>query len=124
MKLDRREIGFEKPHILNDQRVNARVPGVPGELRRGFNLFIPENGVESHHDAAAEAVRRFTEPRNILKAVPGRGPADIDSVRAVAESLDTDVRVLRGREEFQCLRIMWHVALKISEIRRGEAPVT
>ena len=69
MQLDGRQINFQQPHVLNDQRIDAGIKELPGQLAGGFQLVIAQDRIKRDEDAAIEAVRILGQPGNVLHGV-------------------------------------------------------
>ena len=45
MQLDRRQVEFEQAHVLQDQRIDAGIVGLPGDAPRLLEFVVAKNGV-------------------------------------------------------------------------------
>jgi hypothetical protein len=110
MQLDRRQVDFQQAHVLDDERVHTGVIELPGQLARGLQLVVAQDGVQRDKDAALEPVRVFDQPGDVLHAVVGAGagaegrPADVDGVGTVVDGFDADLGVARGGQQFKLVR--------------------
>ena len=104
MQVDRRQVELQQAHVLDDQRVDAGVPAVVGELARRRQLVVAQDGVEGDVDAGVELVRERDEFGDVLHRIArlvagaeGRA-ADVHRVGAVQDGFAADRRRLRRRQ--------------------------
>jgi hypothetical protein len=61
MQLDRRQVDFQQPHVLHDQRIDARLVQLPDLLPRQLEFDVVHDRVHRHEDAGAVAVRELDQ---------------------------------------------------------------
>ena len=107
MQLDGRQVQFQQAHVLNNQGIHAGFVELPGLAPRRFQFVIPQDGVHRHEDAGPEAMGVLSQARNfcyrvarLVAGAHGRA-ANVDGVRAMVDSLDADIGISGGGEQFQ-----------------------
>ncbi len=103
VQLDGGQVDFEQAHVLDDERVRARLVHLPGHLARGLQLIVAQDGVERDENAAVEAVGVLHQALNVSDVIARAGPrakgraADVDGIGAVVDGFDANVCVARRR---------------------------
>jgi len=106
VQLNRRQVQFQQPHVLDDERIHTCVVQLADELAGRFQFVVAQDGVDRHKNAAVEAVRVFDQPGNVLHRVvgtaarPEAGAADVHRIGAVVDGLDADVGGAGRGEQF------------------------
>lgn len=106
MELQRRHVKLEQPHVLHDQRIDARIVKLPRQLARLFDLGVVEDGVEGNEDLCVKAMRKLDKPRNVRNRIRRPGtrtesrPADIHGIGPMLDGLDADIGIPCRRKEF------------------------
>ncbi|MNZ56241.1 hypothetical protein D3C78_741850 [compost metagenome] len=96
VQFNRRNIQLKHAHILNDQRVDARLIQIGNQALGGFQFIIMKNGVQGHEHFCTKTVGKRHQLRNILQAIAGvmasakARAADIDRVRTVKNRFTGD----------------------------------
>ncbi len=107
VKLDGRQVEFEQPHVLHDERVHPGVVELPDQLARRFQLSVEQDGVGGDEDFGVIAVRVRHQARNVHHRVVRRRAcaegraADIHRVCAVVDGFDAEVGGLRRGKELE-----------------------
>ena len=106
MQLDRRQVELQQPHVLDDEGVGTGFVQLPGQLARGLQLVVAQDGVERDEDARVEAVRVAAQALDVGQRVARAGAraeagaADVDGIGAVVHGFDADGGIARGGKEF------------------------
>jgi 3-hydroxymyristoyl/3-hydroxydecanoyl-(acyl carrier protein) dehydratase len=107
VQLDRRQVEFQQPHVLDDQRIDARLVQLPDLLARQIELGVVHDRVHRDEDAGAVAVRELHQAGDLFQGIAGivagaeGGAADIDGVGAMQDRLAADLGGFGGRQQFE-----------------------
>ena len=114
VQLDGRNVQLQNPHILHDQRIDARIIKAGNQLLGGFQLIIMQNGIERNEDFGTKAMGKRHQLSNILQTVAGvmagakTGSTNIDGVCAVENRFAGNRRIACRTEEFKMSVLLAH----------------
>ena len=117
VQLDRRQIEFEQPHVLDDQCIGAGFVNFPGQLAGFFKLIVAQDGVERDENLCPEAMCKIAQASDfgdiVASAIAGAESraTDIDGVGPVLDGFDAEIGVFGRREEFERVLNSSHGAL-------------
>ena len=92
VQFNRRNIKFQNPHILNNQRIDTGLVEVSNQPLRGFQLIIMQNGVKRDENFCTITMGKRHQLGNIFQAITGimtgtkTRAADINSIGTVQNS--------------------------------------
>ena len=119
MQLNRRQIQLHDPHILHNQRVNARLIKIGNQPLRRLQLIIMQNGVQRDKDFGAIAMGKRHQTGDVAQAVAGIvtsakvRPTDINGVGAVEDRFASDTGVAGRTKKFKTMIVQAHTRVVI-----------
>ena len=119
VQLNRRQIQLHDPHILHNQRVNARLIKIGNQPLRRLQLIIMQNGVQRDKDFGAIAMGKRHQTGDVAQAVAGIvtsakvRPTDINGVGAVEDRFASDTGVAGRTKKFKTMIVQAHTRVVI-----------